>query len=109
VFLADEKILYVNDTVTCMIWAFEVNAAARWRRAAFLPADPFGLEPRRSGRHEVATRRATLGHGAGRCLGLCAERQSARKVACRNWSRISPGAGCDFHTLFMTRPIHSMR
>jgi len=26
VFSPDEKILYVNDTVTCMIWAFEVNA-----------------------------------------------------------------------------------
>jgi gluconolactonase len=25
-FSPDEKLLYVNDTVTCMIWAFEVNA-----------------------------------------------------------------------------------
>ena len=25
-FSPDEKLLYVNDTVTCMIWVFEVNA-----------------------------------------------------------------------------------
>ena len=81
-FSPDEKLLYVNDTVKCMIWVFEVNAdGSLSHRTHFRERHPLRAGAGRSRRHEMRRAGQCLGHGAGRRLGLFADRQPARQGA----------------------------
>ena len=76
------RLLYVNDTVNCMIWAFDVSAGRlALARPHLRERHPLGARAGRARRHEVRRAGQHLGHGAGRRLGLFAERQPARQGA----------------------------
>ena len=94
-FSPDEKTLYVNDTVTCMIWAFDVEPGRlALARPHLCERHPLRARAGRARRHEMRRAGQHLGHGAGRRLGLFAERQPARQGArARAGREPRPGAG----------------
>ena len=81
-FSPDEKRLYVNDTVQALIRVFDVEADGSLSNGRIFAT---GIRSRtragRARRHEMRSARQYLGDGAGRRLGLCAERRPARQGA----------------------------
>ena len=102
-FSPDEKILYVNDTVKCMIWAFEVNADgslstgrmfASGIRSELEPGVPDGMKCDAEGNIWVTAPGGVWVYSpTGSLLGKVRVPELVSNLA---WG------GEDFHTLFMT-------
>jgi gluconolactonase len=102
-FSPDEKLLYVNDTVKCMIWAFEVNADgslstgrmfASGIRSELEPGVPDGMKCDAEGNIWVTAPGGVWVYSpTGSLLGKVRVPELVSNLA---WG------GEDFHTLFMT-------
>jgi gluconolactonase len=102
-FSPDEKLLYVNDTVKCMIWAFEVNADgslstgrmfASGIRSELEPGVPDGMKCDAQGNIWVTAPGGVWVYSpTGSLLGKVRVPELVSNLA---WG------GDDFHTLFMT-------
>jgi len=102
-FSPDEKLLYVNDTVKCMIWAFEVNADgslstgrmfASGIRSELEPGVPDGMKCDAQGNIWVTAPGGVWVYSpTGSLLGKVRVPELVSNLA---WG------GEDFHTLFMT-------
>ena len=102
-FSPDEKLLYVNDTVKCMIWAFEVNADgslstgrmfASGIRSELEPGVPDGMKCDAEGNVWVTAPGGVWVYSpTGSLLGKVRVPELVSNLA---WG------GEDFHTLFMT-------
>ena len=107
-FSPDEKVLYINDTVTCMIWAFDVNADgslspgrifASGIRSELEPGVPDGMKCDAQGNIWVTAPGGVWVYSpTGSLLGKV---RVPELVANLTWG------GDDFHTLFMTA-THSL-